>query len=238
MVKRAIVIVIGVILLLGGLVTAVAGGALMALFGSSSTLSSGQGRVATSTNGLVTAMDDIKGTSGFASTVDQPTLRVSVNGAGREVFIGIGPAAAVDRYLSGSSVDKVTDFEVDPFRLKTVHQAGTAQPQPPSAQTFWTAQASRRQATLNWKISDGSYRLVVMNADVSPGLTVDGKFALTIPHLFAIGIGILVAGILVTLVGLLILVLGLRMRQGRPDARYAGAGGTQGYQPPAVNVRM
>jgi hypothetical protein len=35
-------------------------------------------------------MDDIKGTSGFASIVDQPTLRVSVNGAGREVFIATG----------------------------------------------------------------------------------------------------------------------------------------------------
>jgi hypothetical protein len=46
---------------------------------------------------------------------------------------------------------------------------------------------SGRQATLDWKITDGSYRVVVMNADAAPSVALDGRFALTIPHLFTLG---------------------------------------------------
>jgi hypothetical protein len=131
----------------------------MAIFGSNNTLTSGVHRVATPTSALVTAMNDIKDTNGFAIAVGRPTLRLSLTGTGHNVFIAIGPAAAVDRYLAGAAVDKVTDLDADPFRLTTVRRDWTARPALPQAQTFWTAQASGPSATLNWKISDGSYRL-------------------------------------------------------------------------------
>jgi hypothetical protein len=35
-----------------------------------------------------------------------------------------------------------------------------------------------------------------------PGVAVNGPFALNIPHLFAIGVGLLIAGIVVALIGL------------------------------------
>ena len=50
-----------------------------------------------------------------------------------------------------------------------------------------------------------------MNADASPGVTVDGQFALAIPHLFAIGIGLLIAGIIGVLAGVVLLIVGIRM---------------------------
>src|SRR6266496_792702 len=189
MVKKVVVIVIAALLLLGGGVAAIGGGVLMALFGTDSTVTSGVHRVSTPTSALVTALDDIKDTNGFGSTVDRPTLRVSIPNADHPVFIGIGRAADVDRYLAGAAVDKVTDLDVDPFRLKTVRQDGTAQPASPEAQTFWIARASGPSAALNWKISDGSYRLVLMNVDASPGVAVDGRFALTVAHVSAIGVG-------------------------------------------------
>jgi len=115
MVKKVVVIVIAVLLLLGGGVAAIGGGVLMALFGTDSTLTSGVHRVSTPTSALVTALDDIKDTNGFGTTVDKPTLRVSIPSADHPVFVGIGRAADVDRYLAGAAVDKVTDLEVDPF---------------------------------------------------------------------------------------------------------------------------
>jgi hypothetical protein len=162
-------------------------------------------------------MDNIQNTNGFATTVGKPSLSLSAHGTGRDVFIGIGPAAAVDSYLAGASVDKVTDLGVDPFRLKTDRQNGTARPQAPATQNFWTAQASGPDPQITWKINDGSYRLVVMNADASPDVAIDGRFGLTVPHLFAIGIGILIAGIVVALIGLLLLVLGIRTSVGPPS---------------------
>jgi hypothetical protein len=184
----------------------------MALFGTDSTMTSGVHRVSTQTSALVTALDDIKNTKGFATTVDKPTLRLSIPTADRPVFIGIGRAADVDRYLAGAAVDKVTDLDVDPFRLKTVRQEGTARPTPPAEQTFWVARASGPDPSMSWKISDGSYRLVVMNADASTGVGVNGRFALTVPHLFAFGVGILVGGVVVALIGVVLLVVGVRMR--------------------------
>src|SRR6266702_3558111 len=152
MVKRVLVIVIAVLLLVGGGVAAIGGGLLMTLFGSDNTLTSGVHRVSTSTTALVTALDDIKDTNGFGATVDKPTLRISIPSSDRPAFIGIGRAADVDRYLAGAAVDKVTDLEVDPFKLKTERQDGTSRPAAPAEQTFWVARASGPKASLSWKI--------------------------------------------------------------------------------------
>ena len=73
-------------------------------------------------------------------------------------------------------------------------------------------------------MSDGSYRLVLMNADASPGVNAAGRVELKVPGLFAIGIGILGAGVVLGLVGLALLIIGARMRPyGRPSAP-VGAG--------------
>jgi ribosomal protein L31 len=216
MTKKVVVIIIAALLLLGGGIAAIGGGVLMALFGTDSTLTSGVHRVSTPTSALVTALDDIKDANGFGTTVDKPTLRVSIPSADHPVFIGIGRAADVDGYLAGAAVDKVTDLDVDPFRLKTVRQDGTSRPAAPAEQTFWVARASGPNASLNWKISDGSYRLVVMNADATAAVGANGRFGLTIPHLFAIGVGVLVAGIVAALIGVTLLVIGVRMRPRSP----------------------
>lgn len=212
MAKRVILIVIGVILFALGAVGAVGGGALMAIFGSDSTLTSDGDRVTTPTNALVVAMDDIKDTNGIASAVGDPTLRASVTSTGRPVFVGVGPADAVDRYLAGVPFDKVTDFDVDPFRLHTARQngPGIAQLTPPQEQTFWTVQSSGSTASVNWKITDGSYRLVLINVDAGPSVTGDGTFSLRIPNLFSIGLTLLIVGAVVALVGVALLVLGVR----------------------------
>jgi len=212
MAKKVIALVLGALLLIGGAVLAVGGIVLMAAFGRDGTLTSPSERLATPTTALVAALDDIEGTSGVAAGAGTPALRLSVTGSGSAVFVGVGPAAAVDRYLAGSRIDRVTDLEVDPFALKTVRQDGNATPGAPDSQTFWTARASGPVASLNWKITDGSYRLVVMNADARPGVQADGRFTLAIPHLFGIGLGILIGGLILCLIGALLLVLGVRTR--------------------------
>jgi hypothetical protein len=218
MAKRMIVMIVGIILFLGGAGAGIAGGALMLVFGSDNTLTSGQEHIATPRTAFVAAMDDIKDTNGIASAVGRPTLRLSLAGTGRELFIGIGPAQAVDQYLAGSSVERITDLEADPFKLKTVPRDGSARPAAPATQTFWTARATGPTATLNWKISDGAYRLVIMNADASPAVDASGRVGLTVPHLFAIGLGILIGGVVVGLIGLALLITGVRMRQYQPPA--------------------
>lgn len=73
-------------------------------------------------------------------------------------------------------------------------------------------------------MSDGSYRLVVMNADASPVVNAAGLVELKVPSLFAIGIGILCAGVVVGLVGLALLIIGVRMGPYSQPPAPAGAG--------------
>ena len=56
-----------------------------------------------------------------------PTRRskIDVRGWGKPVFVGVGPAEAVDRYLAGASVETVTDVEVRPFELTTTVREGS-----------------------------------------------------------------------------------------------------------------
>ena len=218
MAKRVISIVLGSILLLGGGAVAVGGAALMIVFGSDSTAASGQHRVTSQRVALVSAIDDIQDTHGYASVVGHPTLRLSATRTNRNVFIGVGPAAAVERYLAGAPIDRVTDLEVDPFRLTTRARPGSTTPSAPAAQSFWTTSDSGTSASITWKISDGSYRLVVMNADATPGVAADSDAALTIPHLFAIGLAALIGGAVVAIAGLILIIIGARMRQSRPPA--------------------
>ncbi|MDT4923018.1 MAG: hypothetical protein QOG01_731 [Pseudonocardiales bacterium] len=213
MVKRTIIMIVGILLFIVGASAAVGGGALTVIFGSDGTLTSASEPLSTSRSALVATMDDIEGTSGFASVVGRPTLKMSVTGAGRDVFIGVGPAKAVEQYLTGSSIDRITDLEVDPFKLKTAPRDGSARPAAPASQTFWTAHATGPTASFDWKISDGSYRLVVMNADASPSVNANSRLGLTVPHVFAIGLGILIGGVLIALVGIGLFIVAIRMRR-------------------------
>jgi hypothetical protein len=230
--KRVVLWFAAVVLILGGAVVAVGGGALMAVFGTDSTLSSGTHTLRTSTAALVAPIDDISDTNGVATVVGQPRLRVTTDGAARPVFVGIGRAADVDRYLAGVAVDRVTDLELTPYRLTTARQDGTRSASPPTAQTFWVARAtSGATADLRWKIQDGSYRVVLMNADGTPGVSAASAVSLRVPRLFPLGVAILAGGLVVALVGALLAVLAIRAGP-RRAARPTQAVVVPGQTPP------
>jgi len=220
MTKRVVLIVLGAMLLALGAVTAIGGGAVMALFGSSDTLNSGVQQVSTPARALVSPVAAIQDTTGVQSAFGTVRLRVTATpaGPGRRIFVGIGPAAAVDRYLRGVSHDEATDVALTPFHLTLAHHPGAARPAPPLSQSFWVAEASGNRAALSWTVTDGSYRVVAMNADGAAAVSVHAQLGLTIPHMFAIGTGLLTGGIVLMLVGGLLLVLGIRAQPRSPGA--------------------
>src|SRR5215471_11059901 len=105
MARRAVPIVLGAVLLVIGALAAIGGGALIALFGSNNTLSSGVQQVSTPTRALVSEAGSIQGVSGAQTAVCSVRLRITATpvGAGHLLFLCIGPASAVDRYRSGDS---------------------------------------------------------------------------------------------------------------------------------------
>ena len=134
-------------------------------------------------------------------------------------FPGHRPSGAVDRYLSGVSYDAATNVTVTPFHLTLVRHGGTATPPPPESQSFWVAKASGNNPALTWTVTSGSYRVVIMNTNAAAPVAFAGGLDLTIPHSFAIGIGLLIGGIVLILIGIVLIVLGARSRpppQSRP----------------------
>lgn len=213
--RRVTMIVLGALLALVAGSVAVGGAALMAVFGTDSTASSGTHRIASQHTALIARFDDIQDTNGFATVVGQPTLRLQAHGASGAVFVGVGPADAVERYLAGAPIDRVTDLEVDPFHLTTRYRPGTALPTAPAEQNFWTASDTGTDPHIDWKIADGSYRLVIMNADGSSNVAVDATAALDVPHLFGIGLALLIGGGLLAVGGVVLIVFGARPRTPR-----------------------
>lgn len=233
MARRTILLCTGLVLLLLGGASAVGGGAVMALFGSDNRLVSGTHAVSTGTSALVTSIDDVSDMHGTADVVGNPRLGVRTTAAMRPSFVGIGPAAAVDRYLAGAPIETAQDLDVDPFRLQTVRRDWTARPAPPGQQSFWIRQATGTDgAALDWALSNGDFRLVVMNADGSPGVSADAQFAVTVPKLFGIGVALLLGGLVILGVGLALIVLALLLARRTPKPGAGQAWPTQEPAPP------
>jgi hypothetical protein len=114
------------------------------------------------------------------------------------VFVGIAPASAANSYLAQVAHAQAGDFgpESPGFR---VHRGG-APSTLPAAQHFWVAHASGAgEQALIWKVHSGNWRVIVMNAngtrDVASLLSIGASF----PHLLAIGLAALAAGLLILL---------------------------------------
>lgn len=147
------------------------------------------------------------------------------------VFVGIARDADVARYLGGSNHDEVTDFSTHAADVKYRHHAGEQRPAPPGEQDFWVASASGtgRQA-VTWDLKQGSWTVVVMNADASPGVAVRASVGLKTGILLGIGIGLLIAGVLGAAVALVLILLAVR-KSGRVQAP-PPAGSPESWVPP------
>ncbi|MBD0293191.1 MAG: DUF4389 domain-containing protein [Jiangellaceae bacterium] len=121
------------------------------------------------------------------------TVRVRVTSdADEAVFVGIAPAADVARYLAG--VERLVVGGPQPNDSRTV--PGDAPATPPAPADIWTEQVTGSgQQTLNWGVQDGDWTVVTMNADGSAGVSVRSQTAATVPALFAVGLSLLLTGV-------------------------------------------
>lgn len=224
MARRVMLIVIGIVFFVLGAVPAIAGGAEVAFFGSSDTVSLGNYHLSTPTRGLVLPSGTIHRRYGLQALFGSVGARITATqvGPGHDLFLGIGPATAVRRYFKGVSHDDATNLSVSPFHFTLEPEGGTATPPPPpGSQSFWMAKASGSHPTLAWTVTSTSYRVVAMNTDAAASVTFAFGLALTIPHLFALGTGLLAGGIVVILIAITMFVLAARNRT-RPEPEIEG----------------
>jgi hypothetical protein len=153
----------------------------------------------------------------FVQTNDLGDVRVQVDSRGEKpVFVGIARTSDVDSYLSGVSHTTLTDVESTPFDADYDDHAGSGRPVAPADSNIWAAseQGSGKQ-TLKWEIEDGDWSVVVMNADGSAGVDADISAGAELPFLSALGWTALGSGGFVLVIGIALLVMGIR-RPGSP----------------------
>jgi hypothetical protein len=172
------------------------------------------GYVSTGTHGLRT--------STYALTTDN--LDIDLDGAGwlldtdrlghvrvqatshddKPVFVGIAPTREVSDYLAQSAHSSVADIEDGPFSSFHVtyrDHAGDLKPPAPADQRFWAASAKGPGSqTMTWKVRDGDWSVVVMNADGSAGVNAGVRAGADVPFLSPAG-WITLGGGLVLLAG-------------------------------------
>jgi hypothetical protein len=203
--------VLGGILAALGVIVAAGGGALLAAGGSDGVLETDRSSLATPTAALVSETASIDDTAGAADVLGDVRIRISARAAGgRPLFVGIGRSSDVGRYLAGSPVDEITDFDVDPLRVQRARRTGARTPPPPGEQSFWLARGAGRTADVDWKLRDGDYRAVVMNADGARGVATQARFGVKVPALHGIGLGLLIAGLVMVASGIAVMVLAPR----------------------------
>src|SRR3954469_22786355 len=197
-----------------GAVLALGGGGILALGGSDGEFSSGHRDVSTSTSALVSKTASINDTADVTEVLGHPRVKIATDSmnSDRNVFVGVGRKADVDRYLAGAQIDRVTDFDVDPWTLDKTRVEGTAKPRPPATQSFWVAKSSGSSAAIDWKVRDGDYRVVVMNADGSRGVQTESEFAVQAPPLASAATVALILGVVIVGGGIVLMAIPSRRR--------------------------
>jgi hypothetical protein len=146
-------------------------------------------------------------------TIDHPvgTVRIRAASGAKALFVGIGPEAAVDRWLDGVAHERVTRADIGPFDSDTTVVGGDRPATLPQLQTFWVATVfgSGPQA-LRWPSEPGQWTAVVMNADASAGVAAEVDAGARTGVLLPIGLGLAALAVLLFGGATALLFFGLR----------------------------
>lgn len=205
--KKVLLMIVGILLLLLGAAGVAAGALSLSVFGSQGERSEPVAQVRTLSGAIYVRSFNISQTKGPQGVLD--ISLVAEAGGGKDIFIGVAPPDAVQKFLLGVPYEAAARIENGSFVSKPV--PGTKLPAPaPGEQDFWDASSSGRAPSIDWADQAGEDVLVVMNADGSPGVVADLSAAIGSPKLFSLTIGALVAGSVLFILGVLLLVLGIR----------------------------
>jgi hypothetical protein len=160
-------------------------------------------------------------------------IRIRGESPDKTLFMGIGPSADVARYLGSVEHTSVQNVDFDPFRVTYLRLSGGAPRGPPTEQDFWRASASGvGTQTLTWKVRDGDWSIVVMNADGSRGVAADIDLGAKLSFLLWVAIGLLIGGVLVVGGSTALIVLAARRPRAPPTPPAPpGDGGSEAPAP-------
>jgi hypothetical protein len=132
--------------------------------------------------------------------------------AGSPVFVGIAPADRVASYLDGVAHATLTEL-ADPATTYAEHPGG-APAGKPADQDFWVAQATGTGAqAVEWPLQEGTWTVVVMNADASAGVDADIDVGITAPVQDWAAQVLLIGSTVMGLFGIALILVGVYRRR-------------------------
>jgi hypothetical protein len=133
---------------------------------------------------------------------------------GRPLFVGIGREQDVDAYLANVAHANLSDYDVSGSEQEYNPVSGTATPVRPASQDIWAASATGSGRTaLKWKLHEGNWSVVLMNADGSKGVAADVKLGVDLGYLGWMSAGLLAVGGVLAAGAVLLIVRGGRRRE-------------------------
>jgi hypothetical protein len=152
---------------------------------------------------------------GFADNGKLLRIRVDARSeSGRPLFVGVARDSDVRPYLANVSHSKLRDYTVATSGQKYDFFAGTKEPEPPAAAGIWAA-STTGDAPLTWKVRDGDWTVVLMNADGSRYVAADVKVGFAVSYLGRLTAGLLSFGAALLALAVFLIVRGGRARPKR-----------------------
>jgi hypothetical protein len=167
---------------------------------------------------------DLDGVDWLVDSGELGKVQLEVASDGDEpVFVGIARTEDVTSYLRGVDHTLVTDVDADPFEASYQRESGDRRPAAPAQESFWAASTQGRGTqTLDWRVDDGDWSVVVMNADGSRGVAADVSAGAKMPFLDELGWSALGGGGILLIGALTLIVLGARPPRNRPPHAQVG----------------
>lgn len=199
---------VGVMIVIGSLGLAGAGAVALSVDATDGYLTAGPLRVTTDSAALVGDDLDIFLDDPVVNRIDLDRIgtRFDVDSRnGKGVFVGIGPADDVNRFLADVRHASV-EFRED--EVVVIGHDGTRRITAPGEEGFWSANTT--DGTLSWDIENGRWALAVMNVDGTPGVDVEISAAARVPFFRPLGVALVVAALLGLAIGITLTYLGVR----------------------------
>lgn len=170
--------VVGILAILSLVLATVSWLAVLALRPSGGYLTSPTATFRTSTAALTTDEIEVTDTEARAGNPspdlgEYATVRIRAASLEQDesLFIGVGPKAQVEAYLSSSEHESFVWASLDPLRATFAHHPGTQAPAVPAEQNFWVASSlGAGTQTIEWNKGPGAWTLVVMHPDGRSGV--------------------------------------------------------------------
>jgi uncharacterized membrane protein YdfJ with MMPL/SSD domain len=148
-------------------------------------------------------------------------LAASNNDPAKEVFIGLARESDVKAYLAGVEYDEIVKLHYNPFgsdfSVDYSRHEGGSPPADPMSQAFWKVSThGAGTQVLKEPLETGVWSVVVMNADGSAGVDVDGSFGMSVPFVFRTGLGLLLGGVFTFVIAGGMIFLGARRPSSAP----------------------